>query len=144
MTLIPDERIYTEVGRQIGSDEIASEVNHSTADIVKAAFQTENVLGSMIVKEWGLPDGYIDNEEFSPFELLTEAEKDDPLFSENAMLADTPEELNSFRAQFSREGENRKMLQESGAMGAIATFGAALTDPINLIPVGGVWGKIDG
>jgi len=136
--LIPDERLYSEVGRQIGNDEIVSDFTPKTADVVRAALATENTLGSLFVKEWGLPDGYVSNEEFNPFELLTDAEKDNPNFSENAMLADTPEELNSLRKQFQKESDARKTLEQAGALGALATFGAAIADPINLIPVGGV------
>tara|TARA_R110000787_G_C13436210_1_gene445971 strand:- start:283 stop:3162 length:2880 start_codon:yes stop_codon:yes gene_type:complete len=138
MTLIPDERLYTAVGRQIGNSEIESDFTPEIGEVVQAAFSTENVLGSWIVKEKGLPDGYIHNEEFNPFDQLTEQEKDDPLFSKNAMLADTTEELNAFRRQYANETKNRELLRDAGALGAVATFGAALADPINLIPVGGV------
>ena len=136
--LIPDERTYSEVGRFIGNDEVVSDFTPKTADIVQAALETENVLGSLIVKEWGLPDGFISNEDFSPFDLMTDAEKDDPRFADTAMLADSAEELEAFRRQFTRETDNRRLLEDSGAMGVVAIFGAALTDPINLIPVGGM------
>jgi len=136
--LIPDDRTYTRVGREIGNPVIVSERTPETAELVQAAMATENTLGSLLVKEWNLPDGYIQNEEFNPFELMTDQEKDNPSFAENAMLADTVEELEAFRSQFSNEAKNRQLLEAAGAMGAVATFGAALTDPINLIPVGGM------
>jgi len=137
--LVPDQRIFTEVGRSIGADLVVSEPQSPEAtEIVKAAFQTENSLASAIVKEWGLPDGYVTNEEFNPFELMTDAEKDNPIFSSHALLTDSPEELNSLRKQNDLETENRQILQDAGALGVLAIFGAALTDPVNLIPVGGV------
>ena len=137
--LIPDQRIYTEVGRSIGSDQVVSEPETpEAAAIVRAAFETENSLASTFVKERGLPDGYVTSEDFNPFELMTEAEKDNPTFSSQALLADSPEELNALRRQNDLETKNRQTLADAGALGVLATFGAALTDPINLIPVGGV------
>ena len=136
--LVPDDRTYERVGRQIGSDEIVSNVSRETSEVVRAAMATENVFGSWWVKESGLPDGFIHNEEFNPFELLTEQEKENEVFTDNAMLADTPEELEAVRRQFAKEGKFRQTLQDAGAMGAIATFVGAASDPINLLPVGGV------
>lgn len=136
--LIPDKRIYGEVGRFIGNDELVSEFTPDTGEVVRAALATENVLGSLIVKEWGLPDGFVSNEDFSPLDLMTEAEKDDPRFSDTAMLADSEEELAAFRRQYTKETQNRQILKDAGAMGAVAIFGAAVADPINLIPVGGM------
>ncbi len=137
--LIPDEEAFSNAGRMIGDDELVADPNSPSAiETFKAAMQTENALGSAFVKDFGLPDGYVDNAEFNPFDLMTEAEKDDPIFSSHALLADSPQEINALRINQARESKNRQTLQDAGALGMVATFGAALTDPINMMPVGGV------
>lgn len=135
--LIPDERIYGEVGRHIGMQELESDYSPEAGRVVQAALETENVLGSFIAREKGLPDGYIHNPEFNPFELMTDEEKNNADFANEAMLSDSEEELNSLRRQHEKERNNREILSQAGALGAVATFGAAVADPINLIPIGG-------
>lgn len=137
--LIPDEESLLAVDNAIGRTELPADTSGATTgEVIRAALSTENVLGSLVVKEFGMPDSHIDNPEFNPFELMTEQEKDDPIFSENAMMADTTEELSALRRQFTKERKNREILNTSGSLGVVASMGAAVFDPVNLIPVGGV------
>lgn len=102
-----------------------------------SAFRLENTVGSLIAREGGLPDDIVENPDFNPFELLTEDEKLDSVFVENASLADTPYELEQVRKQSAKERKDRETLAKAGAMALPASLVVGAADPVNLIPVGG-------
>lgn len=105
-------------------------------DAMSAAFATDNVLGSALMMKGNLPD-YKQNPDFNAYEMLTEDEKLDQRFVENALLSDNEGELNALRDQYSMERKNRQLLSDAGAMGFFASLSMAALDPINFIPVGG-------
>lgn len=135
MPLIKDTKQTLALRKYTGVDEI--EADHSTGDIFKAAFSTDNTIGSLIALESGLPDIIVNNEDFNPWNHISEEEKADDIFIDSVMLADTPQEIEAVRKQRQNEQSNRKILSESGALGFIASLSAGVADPINLIPVGG-------
>lgn len=114
------------------------EATQTTRDIAMATFRTENSIGSLISREKGLPDVFIDNVDYNPWDNLTDEEKLDESFLENAMLADSDDELEAVRRQTVKERKDRKIMSEGGAMSFAMGFGiGGVGDPINLVPVGG-------
>ena len=138
MPFIEDKNQQQAFARSVGSDFVAegSGAQSYMNDVVMPAFRTENTIGSYISRTGGLPDTAT-NPDFNPFDHFTEEEKLDPVFVENAALADNTEEIDAVRTQQQRERKDRQLLSEAGADGFFTTVGVAIADPINLIPVGG-------
>jgi len=137
MPFIEDKKEQQGFARAIGVPEFQTDSTADFKELMRAAYRTENSIGSFIAREGGLPDDVVNNEDFNPFDHFTEEEKLDTTFVDNAALADSVSEIDSVRTQQQRERTDRKMLAESGADGFAATMIGAGTDPINYIPVGG-------
>lgn len=107
----------------------------ATSEVFGAAFRLENTAVSAIVNQ----NANIDNPTreidttFDPFEMVEGYED----FADSFVNANTPEEVDIIKRQIDRELDDRKILQESGATGFVASLAAGVIDPINLIPVGG-------
>lgn len=109
-------------------------------DLALATFRTENALGSLLSRSSieNLPNKYIDNVDYNPWNSLTDKEKLDESFIENALLADSDQELESVRKLTAKERKDRNTISQGGAMSFAMGFGiGGIADPINLIPVGG-------
>lgn len=126
----------TALSRSIGLPDLDVENDVEFKETLRAAYRTENTIGSFIARESGLPNDVVNNESFNPFDHFTEEEKLDPVFVGTAALADTVAEIDAVRRQQQRERSDRKLLAESGADGFGATLIAAGVDPVNYIPVG--------
>ncbi len=114
----------------------------SVKDVMMATFRTENTIGSFISKEKNLPDDFIDAEDYNPWDHLTDEEKLDEQFLENAIRADNNEELEAVRKQSLNERRDRKIIADAGAMSFVLGFGiGGLADPVNFIPIGGATAK---
>lgn len=135
MPLIPDKNQQVAFTRSIGEPE--QETDEGFAALLGAALRTENTIGSFITQENGLPDSFVNDESFNPFNVLSEDEKQDAQFVDNVILADNEQEVNSVRKQSFRERKDRKLLADNGAQSFFAQFAAGAMDPINFIPVGG-------
>ncbi len=88
----------------------------SIKELALATFRTENSIGSLISRESNLPDRVVSNIEYNPWDDLTDDEKLDEQFFENAMLADNKDELESVRRQSQKERNDRKTMADGGAM----------------------------
>ena len=135
MPFIEDKDSQAAFMKAIGSPEFETEVPFM--DVARAAFRQENVIGSYLAQENGLPDSAIDDN-FNPFDLLTDEEKLDDLFLENVALADNKGEIDAVRRQRDKERDDRHLLATTGADGVFASTGFAAIDLVNFIPVGGV------
>lgn len=112
----------------------------SNMDLALATFRTENSIGSLISRSSfsNLPDRIVNNIEYNPWDSMTDSEKLDEEFMENALLADSEDELEAVRLLSAKERKDRKTISEGGAMSFAMGFGiGGLADPINLIPIGG-------
>jgi len=101
------------------------------SDVFKAAFQRENVIGSLLADDvrQGQPTAA-----FNPLdEDLTGYEDKAGSF----VYMTTPEDVQRMKSHIDKERENDSLLRESGALGLAAGFAAGVFDPVNLIPVGG-------
>lgn len=107
-------------------------------EIALATYRTENTVGSFFSQVKDLPDMFVDNIDYNPWDKLTDQEKLDESFLENAMLADSDEELEAVRRQTVKERKDREIMGSGGAMSFAMGLGiGGIADPINLIPVGG-------
>lgn len=120
--------------KAMGSPEFDTEPTSTFKEQMRAAYRLENVVGSYFSKEAGLPDSVVTNVGFNPYDLFTDEEKQDSQFIENAILADSAEEVDAVRRQTNREKADRQLLAEGGIA---ATVIPVVASPINLIPVGG-------
>ena len=110
------------------------------SETVPAAARLDNTLGSLISDEeppvdrgvFGQP---VIVESFDPFAGLegTKYELHAPRFA----LANSAQEVQRIKAQIDREEQDRQTIDAAGGLGIVASLGAAILDPINLIPVGG-------
>lgn len=135
MPFLEDENMQIALPKAIGIDDVEVENDVDFKDKLNAAFRIENTVGSLLAKNGNLPDNRVTNPDFSPLDYVTEEEKLNDRFLSEAVMADNESEIESLRDQFARESEDRATLEDGGFL-AIAM--AAIADPINLIPVGGV------
>lgn len=106
-----------------------------------AAFRVDNNVVSALTDEGaGEPFGRIGiNPDYSALDELSDEDKARYVgVLANLALADTPEDAMKIRLQADREMEDRQTLERAGIWGTVASFGAGILDPINLLPVGGV------
>lgn len=112
----------------------------AATDIASALWRQENIVGSILAREPGLPSR-IDDRSFNPWDYLTDEEKLDETFVSNATLADTVEEIEAIRRQSAREKADRETIAKGGALSFAIGLPIAVADPINLIPIGGAVAK---
>lgn len=135
MPLIEDKDEQAQLNRLIGVEEFGPDrEKYTTRDRLRAAFRLENSIGSLLVRESGLPDG-IKETDFDAWQQLSEDEKLDDVFVSNIVFVDNLDELNAVRRQRDRERRDREILA-SGAF--LETMLVGMADPINAIPIGGV------
>ena len=104
----------------------------SAGQKMAAAYATENIIGAALFNNIELSPL---DEDYNPWDDMTQIERGDDSFRKVAMYANSTEDLNSIRDQEKREQEARGLL--TGLDGIAYSIGAAVLDPINLIPVGG-------
>lgn len=110
-----------------------------------AAFRRENTVGSFLANEGaGEPFGEMPhvNPAFNALDGMTDDDK--ARYSgvlKDLALADTEEAASLIRQQYDRETADRETLDKAGGWGTVAAIGAAVLDPINLLPVGGAVAK---
>lgn len=102
----------------------------AVSEVFKAAFTTENTVGSYISDE---SQRSAFDATFDPFDNIDGYE----LHAKSFVDANTPEDVASIKKQIDRETQARQTIEESGAMGVTASLAAGILDPINLIPAGG-------
>jgi len=100
-----------------------------------AYWRQENIIGSFVNRQPGLPDG-VDDQSFNPYDYFTSEEKLNEKFISHAAYADTEDEINAVRAQFAQETADRKTIEDAGMLGAAVGLPIMLAD-LTLIPIGG-------
>ena len=114
----------------------------SALDITAAALRSENVVGSIFHG----PDGVFDV--FGPnlprqmgYDPLDDIEGVYLDYASSFVYADNPEEVEWIKRKIDMELRDRQTLAEAGGWGIVASVGAGVVDPINLVPVAGTAGK---
>jgi len=134
-----NEQLLTEKAISFGGVEVDN--TPEMMELALATFRTENSVGSLIARTPGLPDS--PDTDFNPWEHLTDEEKLDEQFYQNAMLADSIEEIDAVRKHSKRYKKDRETIANGGALSFAMGFGiGGVADPINLIPVGGMASKV--
>jgi hypothetical protein len=133
MPFIEDQESYQGIDRYIGAEEMPEQEEAAFKDRLTAAYRLENTIGSMTSSEADMP-GMFKTTDFNAWDSLTEDEKLDERFVDNAMMADNLNELEAVRRQTAREMKDRETLAQGGFLPSLVV---AFADPINLIPVGG-------
>lgn len=109
---------------------------HTASEVFGAAFRMENTAVSLINSQTtgiNTPFQNIDRS-FDPFEDIEGFEQ----FADEFTFANSQQDVEAVKRQITREQQDRQILQESGALGFVASLSAGRVDPINFIPVGGV------
>ena len=117
---------------------LEEEERPSVGEIAKAFYRQENIIGSFLSEEAGLPDSTKDNPDYDPYGLFTEEEKLDQAFVSSALYADNDEELGAVRRQIARERTDRETMAQGGATSFIVGLPVMIADPISLLSIGGV------
>jgi hypothetical protein len=117
---------------------VEEEGRPSVGEIAKAFYRQENIIGSFLSEEAGLPDATKDNPDYDPYGMLTENERLDQLFVSSALYADNDEELEAVRRQMSKERADRDIMVQGGATSFIVGLPVMIADPISLLSIGGV------
>lgn len=102
----------------------------SASETIKAAFRTENTIGSFLNDD---VEKSKPNPEFDPFDNIAGFEE----YATSFVHTNSPEQVQQVKNQITREKGDKQLLQEAGWMGTAASIAAGILDPINLIPVGG-------
>ena len=135
MPFVEDKKFQETFSRTIGLDDLPVHEKPVTfKEQLGAAYRLENSLGSMMNQADNLPDG-AKATDYDVWANLSEDEQLDQGFVKSAVYADNQMELDAVRSQRDREMRDRRTLEEGGML---ATTVAALADPINFIPVGGM------
>ena len=115
---------------------VEEEDGYTFLEKLHTGFLLENTIGSMINND--VIDAPSDPN-YNPFEHITDDEKLDEVFLDNAVHARSEIELDSIRKQVAKEREQKANM--TGAGGMTAYLLGALTDPINFVPIGGMLTK---
>ena len=104
------------------------------------AFRTQNTVGSLIsgperfspakFDDRGMP---VVDSDFDPAEHIKGYERHKAKFA----YASNVKDVLKIKRRIDWEGEQRRLIAESGGYGMVAEFAAGVLDPINLLPVGG-------
>lgn len=133
MPFIEDKDTEQFFDRTIGIDPQETATTTTFKDRLFAAYRMENSIGSMLNQESNLPDGSKATD-FDVWSNLSDDERLDESFIDNAMYSDNMDELNAVRAQRDRELKDKSIIAEGGLL---ETMISSMADPINFIPVGG-------
>lgn len=129
---LPDLRFSNPPSRYPGA--ISTEEIPTVADVALAAFRTENTLGSLLAKsEDVFPEGPA-----VPFEITYDMVRGTPFESDLTKL-DGIRSVDAFQkrlAYLQQQQSDREILASQGGIGIALTMGAAVLDPINLLPFG--------
>lgn len=108
------------------------------SELAGAYFRQENLVGSSISREEGLPDQYRFNPDYDPYDAFTEEEKEDEMFVMGAMYADNESELHAYRKQYARELKDKETISQGGGKGFLVGLPVMLADPVTFLSVGGL------
>jgi len=108
------------------------------SELAGAYFRQENLIGSSISKEEGLPDQYRFNPDYDPYDAFSEEEKEDEMFVMGAMYADNESELHAYRKQYARELKDKETISQGGGKGFLVGLPVMLADPVTFLSVGGL------
>lgn len=125
-----------ELGKKSVPLYVEPEEEPSVAEIGKALYRQENLVGSLVAQEAGLPDTK-DDPDFDAYSMFTEDEKLDKSFVTQAMYADTEDEVEAFRRQYARELKDRDTIARGGATSFLLGLPIGIADPISLLTIGG-------
>lgn len=133
MPLFPDTQVDLTIKKLLPDEPVEDQAdNVPFTEKLSAAFKTENTLGAFLANDVELSD-YDPN--YIPWVDLTDDERLDEGFVDTAMDANNKRDLDSLRAQSTKERDLRGKL--GGLDGFAAMFAAGVVDPINFIPIGG-------
>ena len=130
-----DVIFFNKLENGITRAQLDEEDGPSIAETAKAYFRQENIIGSYVNRQPGLPNG-VDDRSFNPFTYFTAEEARNPKFISHAAFADNEDEINAVRAQFDQETADRQTIQDAGMLGAAVGLPIMLAD-LTLIPIGG-------
>ena len=131
----PATQLYGD--KSVVTSTLPTEDKPSVSEIAGAFFRQENIIGSSVNQEVGLPDTK-DNSTFDAYAQFTEAEKLDEQFVSAAIFADDDQEIEAVRKQIARERRDREIMAKGGATSFVVGLPVMMADPLSLLSVGGV------
>lgn len=132
-----EQRITSDMGYQLPQTK-PEEKDYSMSDIISAAFQTDNTVGSFLYKE-GYQD-VLERTKYDPTYSVWEEIKGTKYeqYADSFIDADNTSIAQVIKSNIDRELENREVLSNSGVAGFGASIAASILDPINLVGGGAI------
>jgi len=131
----PATQLYGE--KSAVTSTLPTEDKPSVSEIAGAFFRQENIIGSFVNQEVGLPDTK-DDSTFDAYAQFTEEEKLDEQFVSSAIFADDDQEIEAVRKQIARERRDREIMAKGGATSFVVGLPVMMADLLSLLSVGGV------
>lgn len=126
----------TSAGTQTGLEATSSP---GLRTVWNALFESENTLGSVgrwAGNAWARAQ-FDDVEGYDPFDAIGGYEQ----YADRFVSSNSPGETEAIKRQIDRENRNRGTIADSGWAGTVLGVGVTVTDPVNLLPIGGVLAK---
>lgn len=112
------------------------EEEYGKLEVLKAAFETENTIGSSISEL--MAGNFNDQEEKPDYDVVSKI-KDTDLepYLDSFVDVYNDQQFENMKSQIGREKTNRSILDSSGGFGLASVMAAGSLDLVNLIPIGG-------
>lgn len=118
------------------SQVVPEEKEFGTMEVLKAAFATENTVGSAIAAMGASNFGEEEEDpDYDIFDKIENTAYEPYLDSFKDVFNDS--QFNRIATKIDNERKNREILEASGGEGLAASLFAGILDPVNLIPIGG-------
>jgi DNA-binding phage protein len=137
MPFVPSDESLSLLNKAAYAPTLETEEDPAVMETLGAYWRQENIIGSGLNQEIGLPETK-DNPDFDAYSFFTEEEKSDRAFVSQALYADNEEEILATRRQVTKERADRDIMARAGAVGVALGLPVMVMDPISLLSIGGV------
>jgi hypothetical protein len=137
MPFVPSDESLSLLNKAAYAPVLETEEDPTVMETLGAYWRQENIIGSGLNQEVGLPETK-DNPDFDAYSFFTEEEKSDRAFVSQALYADNEEEILATRRQVTKERADRDIMARAGAVGVALGLPVMVMDPISLLSIGGV------
>ena len=136
MPFVPSDESLSLLNKAAYAPVLETEEDPTVMETLGAYWRQENIIGSGLNQEIGLPETK-DNPDFDAYSFFTEEEKSDRAFVSKALYADNEEEILATRRQVTKERADKDMMAKAGAVGVALGLPVMVFDPISLLTIGG-------
>tara|TARA_B110000285_G_scaffold141047_1_gene157815 strand:- start:38 stop:3280 length:3243 start_codon:yes stop_codon:yes gene_type:complete len=136
MPFVPSDESLSLLNKAAYEPVLDTQEEPTVTETLGAYWRQENIIGSALNKEIGLPETK-DNPDFDAYSFFTEEEKSDRAFVSKALYADNEEEILATRRQVAKERADKDIMAQAGATGVALGLPVMIFDPISFLTIGG-------